>query len=78
MLEIIKKYNNYIKCFIFVLLVVVYGDLFDLFKSDQLLILLLLLYVIDKYYGEWMILNYCLLYNILIVVVKFFNVFGLR
>lgn len=78
LLEIIKKYNSHIKRFIFASSAAVYGDLPDLPKSDQSLILPLSPYAIDKYYGERTTLNYCSLYNIPTAVVKFFNVFGPR
>lgn len=78
MLETIKKYNSHIKRFIFASSAAVYGDLPDLPKSDQSLILPLSPYAIDKYYGERTTLNYCSLYNIPTAVVKFFNVFGPR
>ncbi|HCY8180006.1 TPA: NAD-dependent epimerase/dehydratase family protein [Staphylococcus aureus] len=78
LLETIKKYNSHIKRFIFASSAAVYGDLSDLPKSDQSLILPLSPYAIDKYYGERTTLNYCSLYNIPTAVVKFFNVFGPR
>ncbi|MDI6926944.1 GDP-mannose 4,6-dehydratase, partial [Escherichia coli] len=53
-LETIKKYNSHIKRFIFASSAAVYGDLPDLPKSDQSLILPLSPYAIDKY---------CLLYT---------------
>lgn len=59
LLETIKKYNSHIKRFIFASSAAVYGDLPDLPKSDQSLILPLSPYAIDKYYGERTTLNYC-------------------
>lgn len=58
LLEIIKKYNSHIKRFIFASSAAVYGDLPDLPKSDQSLILPLSPYAIDKYYGERTTLNF--------------------
>ncbi len=76
LLEIIKKYNSHIKRFIFASSAAVYGDLPDLPKSDQSLILPLSPYAIDKYYGERTTLNYCSLYNIPTAVVKFLMYLG--
>lgn len=76
LLEIIKKYNSHIKRFVFASSAAVYGDLPDLPKSDQSLILPLSPYAIDKYYGERTTLNYCSLYNIPTAVVKFLMYLG--
>lgn len=71
LLETIKIYNRNIKRFIFASSAAVYGNLPDLPKNDQSLILPLSPYAIDKYYGERTTLNYCSLYNIPTSVVKF-------
>ncbi|SPN74919.1 NAD-dependent epimerase/dehydratase family protein [Brochothrix thermosphacta] len=78
LLGLLREYNSNLKRFIFSSSAAVYGNCPELPKKETSDIRLLSPYAIDKYASEQYVLAYGRLYDLPMVAVRFFNVYGPR